>query len=144
MKRASRSRFRPIFFLFSAPSGTGKGTLVRALLRNDRHLRRVVTCTTRARRRGERNGVHYHFFSRQQFAEAIERGEFIEWNEIYGDYYGTHRSLVARRVEQARRRRAELVESRNRKKRDSGAQPTDGSDAATASEGEGRPESEEE
>ena len=86
-------KFEPLVFLFSAPSGAGKSTLVEALMASVPGLRRVVTCTTRAPRADEQDGVAYHFLDRAEFDAGIERGDFIEWNEIYGDRYGTSREF---------------------------------------------------
>lgn len=81
-------------FVLSAPSGVGKSTIVRALLAKDSRLRFSVSCTTRAPRPGETDGVDYHFLSRDIFEEGIRAGRFLEWAEVYGHYYGTDRRHV--------------------------------------------------
>jgi guanylate kinase len=91
----------PIIFLFSAPSGTGKGTIVSALLEEVEGLSRIVTATSRRKREGEIDGTSYRFIPREEFEKLIREGAFVEWNEIYGDLYGTLRSAVDRFVEQA-------------------------------------------
>jgi guanylate kinase len=82
--------------VLSGPSGVGKTTLVDELLRTTTlPVRRAVTATTRQPRPGERDGVHYHFWTEDRFREAIGRGEMLEWAEIHGvAYYGTPRSEV--------------------------------------------------
>lgn len=83
-------------FIISAPSGSGKSTLVRALLQKHKKLLFSVSYTTRAPRGAELQGESYHFITRQDFKERVERGEFLEWAEVFGNYYGTHRSVVDR------------------------------------------------
>ena len=99
----------PVIFLFSAPSGTGKGTLVAELLGSIGSIRRIITCTTRAKRHGETEGASYYFLKREKFAEWIQKGEFIEWNGMYGDLYGTRRKYVERIIAEAREIGDDLV-----------------------------------
>jgi guanylate kinase len=82
--------------VLSGPSGVGKTTLVEALLRRTSlPLRRAVTATTRAPRPGEVPEVSYHFWTHDQFQEAITRNEMLEWAEVHGkDFYGTPMSEV--------------------------------------------------
>lgn len=82
--------------VISAPSGGGKSTIVRALRRTYPGLQFSVSATTRARRPSETNGKEYFFLAKEEFRSRIERGDLIEWEEIYGDYYGTLRSEVDR------------------------------------------------
>jgi guanylate kinase len=84
--------------VLSGPSGVGKTTLVDALLaRKSLPLRRAVTATTREKRPGEVPEVSYHFWSHEQFRDAIARGEMLEWAEVHGkDFYGTPRGEVDR------------------------------------------------
>lgn len=81
-------------FIISAPSGSGKSTLVGRLFQDVEKLRFSVSYTTRAPRGSERDGVDYHFISREDFERRIERGEFLEYAEVFGNYYGTHRSTL--------------------------------------------------
>ncbi len=84
-------------FILAAPSGAGKSSLIRALL--DRHsdgsLQVSVSCTTRAPRPGEENGVHYHFLTEAEFKQKIADNEFYEWAHVFGNYYGTSRTYIA-------------------------------------------------
>ncbi|NKN32963.1 guanylate kinase [Marichromatium bheemlicum] len=88
-----------ILFIVSAPSGAGKTSLVRALLERDRALALSVSCTTRAPRTGERDGVHYHFLARERFEQAIAAGDFLESAEVFGNLYGTREQDVRARLE---------------------------------------------
>ena len=86
-----------IVFIVSAPSGSGKSTLVRRVMELDRgRLVFSVSWTTRPRRGNECDGHDYHYVSRQEFEEAIRRDEFLEWADVFGNYYGTHRSVLDR------------------------------------------------
>jgi guanylate kinase len=79
-----------ILFVISAPSGAGKTTLC-AALRQSPDFIYSVSCTTRAPRAGEIAGEDYHFISEQEFLARIDAGEFLEYAEVHGDYYGTLR-----------------------------------------------------
>lgn len=76
-------------FVVSAPSGTGKTTLNRRLLKDCSQLEMSVSHTTRAPRPGEVEGVHYHFLNPQQFKSMVAANAFIEWAEVHGNLYGT-------------------------------------------------------
>lgn len=82
----------------SAPSGCGKSTIINAILDKDIFdLRFSVSATNRQPRQGEEDGVHYRFLSTGEFRDAVDRGDFIEWEEVYpGRFYGTLRSEVDR------------------------------------------------
>ena len=86
-------------YIVSAPSGSGKTTLLQHLLRTFRDLRFSVSYTTRTPRTGERQGVDYFFVDRPAFLRMVERGEFLEWAEYYGQLYGTARSFVEEHLE---------------------------------------------
>jgi guanylate kinase len=77
-------------FIISAPSGSGKSTLVAELMRRLAGLRFSVSYTTRPPRGSEQNGQDYFFITREDFESRISRGEFLEWAEVFGHYYGTH------------------------------------------------------
>lgn len=83
-------------FILAAPSGAGKSSLIRALLERHSHesMQVSVSCTTRAPRPGEIDGVHYHFLTEAQFQEKIANNEFYEWAHVFGNYYGTSRTYI--------------------------------------------------
>jgi len=83
-------------FIISAPSGSGKSTLVSELMRLVPRLRFSVSYTTRYPRGDERDGKDYFFISREDFEDRVERGEFLEHAEVFGNYYGTHISELDR------------------------------------------------
>jgi guanylate kinase len=90
------NRREPVVFIVSGPSGAGKSSLVRKLIASEPGLLFSVSYTTRPPRGSEREGQHYHFVSREEFEERKSRGEFLEWAEVFGHYYGTHRSYLDR------------------------------------------------
>jgi guanylate kinase len=102
-------KHEPIIFLFSAPSGTGKGTIVSSVLQKVEGLSRIVTATSRPKRPGEVEGQSYYFIPEEEFRVLIRDGAFIEWNEIYGDLYGTKRDVVNCFVEEAREKKHDLL-----------------------------------
>ena len=75
--------------LISGPSGSGKSTLIHRLLKEEKGIYFSISCTTRPKRKGEKNGVHYHFISEDEFKKGIEEGEFLEWALVHDNYYGT-------------------------------------------------------
>ncbi|MSU32284.1 MAG: guanylate kinase [Pedosphaera sp.] len=81
--------------LITAPSGAGKTTVSQGLLANNPDLCRVITCTSRAPRLGEKDGVDYHFLSRAIFLQRIEQGDFLEYADVYGDFKGILKDSVA-------------------------------------------------
>ncbi|MBI1898844.1 MAG: guanylate kinase [Acidobacteria bacterium] len=83
-------------FIVSAPSGSGKSTLVSRLLARDPKIMFSVSYTTRAPRGAEVQGGNYHYISRELFEEMVAGGEFLEWAEVFGNCYGTHRSVLER------------------------------------------------
>src|SRR5438445_12415350 len=85
---------RGLMLVLSSPSGAGKTTLSRQLLENDPHIRLSVSCTTRARRPGEREGVDYTFIDTARFRSMIEHGQFLEHARVFDHYYGTPRAPV--------------------------------------------------
>jgi guanylate kinase len=84
-----RAQARGLLFIVSAPSGTGKTTLVERLVQVVPGLRMSRSYTSRAARAGERDGVDYNFVSRQRFEAMIGELAFLEWADVFGNYYGT-------------------------------------------------------
>lgn len=80
--------------VISAPSGCGKTTIVRELLRRHPKLLFSVSATTRPKRSQEVDGRDYFFLTKEEFKQKVTRGDLVEWEEIYGDYYGTLKSQV--------------------------------------------------
>lgn len=87
-----------LLFVVAAASGTGKTSLVKALLPQIDGLNVSVSHTTRQMRDGEQNGVHYHFVSTEQFVEQIKASGFIEHAEVFGNYYGTSQTTVLQQL----------------------------------------------
>jgi guanylate kinase len=87
-------------FIISAPSGAGKSTLINALLKQHADMQLSVSHTTRSPRPGESNGVQYHFTDVPTFKQLIEQDQFIEWAEVFGNYYGTSKAALADKLAQ--------------------------------------------
>ncbi|MDK1473379.1 guanylate kinase [Streptomyces sp. 549] len=90
---------RPRLTVLSGPSGVGKSTVVAHMRKVHPEVWLSVSATTRAPRPGERNGVHYHFTSDDEFDKLIANGELLEWAEFAGNRYGTPRKAVLERLE---------------------------------------------
>ena len=88
-----------MLLVISGPSGTGKGTLIEKLMKDDPTLVFSVSATTRAPRPGEIDGVHYHFVSNEKYDELVAEGAFVEYATVHGNRYGTLRSEVYQRLE---------------------------------------------
>jgi guanylate kinase len=86
---------KPVFVV-TGPSGAGKGTLIQLVLPRFPELALCVSATTRERRPGEEDGVHYWFLAPQEFQRRIDAGEFLEWVDYVGNRYGTLRSEIDR------------------------------------------------
>ena len=84
--------------IFTGPSGVGKGSLMRSLLQRHPELYYSVSVTTRSPRLGEINGKDYYFISRSKFEQLVAAGEFLEWAEFAGNYYGTPREEVEKQI----------------------------------------------
>src|SRR5450631_914319 len=89
-------------FIISAPSGSGKSTLVHRLMQALPELTFAISYTTRPPRPVETNAVDYNFISRAEFLARLAAGEFLEYAEVFGNYYGTHRSTFEQAVHQGR------------------------------------------
>ena len=85
-------------YVISGPSGTGKGTICHELLK-DMYNDFSVSMTTRAPREGEIDGKHYFFVSKEEFQENIDKGNFLEYANVYGNMYGTPKDAVMKRLE---------------------------------------------
>lgn len=81
-------------FVFSAPSGSGKTTIVREVLKRYPDFVFSISATTRKKRASEKNGIDYFFISEEQFKSKIANGEFVEWEKFYDYYYGTVRKQI--------------------------------------------------
>lgn len=95
-------RRRGLLFVISGPSGAGKGTVRKEVFRRVEGLFFSISCTTRAPRPGERDGVDYRFMSREAFIRMKDAGEFLEWAEVHGNLYGTLWSDVNKNLEDGR------------------------------------------
>ena len=87
-----------VLLVISAPSGTGKSTLVRELLARMDDVEFSVSFTTRKKREGEQDGRDYHFIDRDRFDAMIGAGEFLEWADVFKERYGTGRSVSLERL----------------------------------------------
>ncbi|MDE3154906.1 MAG: guanylate kinase [Acidobacteriota bacterium] len=90
------SRGRGLLFIVSAPSGTGKTTVVERLVDLMPHLKKSCSYTSRPAREGEADGVDYHFISRERFEAMVAVDEFLEWADVFGNLYGTSASDTER------------------------------------------------
>ncbi|MBD2593457.1 guanylate kinase [Nostoc spongiaeforme FACHB-130] len=85
--------------VLTGPSGVGKGTLMRSLLERHPQLYYSVSVTTRSPRPGEIDGKNYYFINRSKFEQLVAQGEFLEWAEFAGNYYGTPRETVVNQIQ---------------------------------------------
>ena len=92
----------PLLIVISAPSGGGKTTLCEQLLATRKEMTRAITCTTRAPRPGEKDGVDYYFLDAATFLKRVQAGHFLEHATVYGNSYGTLRSEVLDKLRQGR------------------------------------------
>jgi guanylate kinase len=88
-----------LLLLIAGPTGTGKTTLCRRLVTTHREVERIVTCTTRARREDEQQGVDYNFLSNAEFNEALANDEFLEWAQVHTSRYGTKKSALFNKLD---------------------------------------------
>lgn len=96
---------RALLVVISAPSGGGKTTVIRSIRRRNPGYLYSVSATTRARRRGERHGVHYLFLNRPEFEKMVKQNRFVEWARVHDDLYGTPQA----NIERARRLRKVML-----------------------------------
>lgn len=90
---------RGFLIIISGPSGTGKGTVCKELLEEKKDIFYSISATTRTPRTGERDGENYYFLKETVFRQMLERGEFLEWAKIYGNYYGTPTKKIIERLD---------------------------------------------
>ncbi len=88
-----------VMFVISAPSGTGKSTIIDRVLYGIKSLKRPVSYTTRPPRPGEKDHVDYHFISAEQFQLKLNNGDFIEWAKVYDNFYGTSLDYINKELE---------------------------------------------
>jgi len=81
-----------------APMGSGKGTLINRALENHPDLYETVSCTTRDMRPGEKDGINYHFITKEEFEAKVDDGQFLEWAEFAGNKYGTLKGEIMPRI----------------------------------------------
>jgi guanylate kinase len=82
-----------------APSGAGKSTLIKRIKEDFPKLEESISCTTRAPRLQERNGVHYHFITLEDFELKKEQNDFLEWAKVHGNFYGTSKTFVEQKLD---------------------------------------------
>jgi len=87
-------------FVVSGPAGAGKSEIVKMLLKKHPDVKLSVSCTTRAPRPGEVNGVSYHFVSEERFQELVDQNAFYEWAHVHQNRYGTLKSTVAQELDE--------------------------------------------
>ncbi|MBR2839151.1 MAG: guanylate kinase [Kiritimatiellae bacterium] len=85
---------KPLFIVMSAPSGCGKSTLIDMLLQEYHDIVYSISCTTRAPRGEEEDGIDYHFLAKQRFEELVAEGAFIEYAKVHDNYYGTLKAPI--------------------------------------------------
>lgn len=93
-KRRGDRRSRPLLVVLSGPSGVGKDAVLTRMRRLGRPLHYVITATTRPKRAREKNGVDYHFLSQKEFQQMIDKHQFLEWANVYGNYYGVPKEEI--------------------------------------------------
>jgi guanylate kinase len=89
-----RAIARPRLIVISGPSGVGKDTVIDRMRALYPDMFFAVTVTTRGQRDNETDGIHYHFLTRDEFSRQLQMGEFLEWAEVYGNFYGVPRSPI--------------------------------------------------
>lgn len=89
-------------FVVSGPSGAGKSTITRLIIEREKELFLATSATTRAARKGEINGEDYYFFSKDLFLEKVKNGDFLEYACVHGNYYGTLKSEVEKKIDEGK------------------------------------------
>jgi len=93
-KRTTSNSSRPLLVVLSGPSGVGKDAVLTRMKKSVSPLHYVVTATSRPKRVREKDGVDYHFLSQEEFQRRISEHQFLEWAEVYGNYYGVPREDI--------------------------------------------------
>ncbi|MGB6873942.1 MAG: guanylate kinase [Dehalococcoidia bacterium] len=93
-KRGGDRSSQPLLVVLSGPSGVGKDAVLVRMKKSGRPFHYVVTATTRPKRAGEKSGVDYHFLSRKEFQQMIDKRQFLEWANVYGNYYGVPKDEI--------------------------------------------------
>ena len=88
-----------LLLVVSGPSGAGKGTICKSILEQNDHIKLSVSATTRKPRTGEVHGVNYFFIDKEEFKKMIEQGEFLEYAQIYDNFYGTPKAAIMETLE---------------------------------------------
>jgi guanylate kinase len=101
-KKMTPKSTAPLLILISAPSGGGKTTLCEHLLKARPEMSRAITCTTREPRKGEQDGVDYHFFTATEFLKRLQAGNFLEHATVYGNSYGILKSELLANLRQGK------------------------------------------
>ncbi len=91
-----------LLIVLSGPSGTGKGTVCDALIKQRKGLELSISCTTRECRANEVHGVDYYFMSRDEFESMIKKEDFLEYANVYSNYYGTPKSFVKEKLSEGK------------------------------------------
>lgn len=99
---AKRIKKYPRILILSGPSGAGKGTLIKKLLRCVPDVELSISMTTRSPRSGERNGAEYFFVDEKRFKKNIQKNRFLEWARVHGDYYGTPLEFVKKKLSEGK------------------------------------------
>lgn len=94
MKQRGDRSSRPLLVVLSGPSGVGKDAVLARMRKLGRSFYYVVTATTRPKRSREKNGVHYHFLSEKEFQQMLRKNQFLEWANVYGNYYGVPKDEI--------------------------------------------------
>ena len=94
-----KNRGRGLLIVISGPSGAGKGTICKSFMERNKDVVLSVSATTRSPRKGEVDGVNYHFMTKEQFKDKIKSNDFLEYAEVYDNFYGTPKSNVEELLE---------------------------------------------
>jgi len=92
-------RTKGLLIVLSAPSGTGKTSVLFEVLKRHPEMKFSVSVTTRTPREGEKDGINYHFITEEEFKASVKKGELLEWNVVYGNKYGTLKRSVSEVLE---------------------------------------------